>query len=123
MPKTNNEKAIEFSKLGYTVEMLRDKATDGSYIYLARNPELDGCMAQGETPEEALEYLDEVRIEYLEHLLEHNLPIPYPIVTSSGGSVSIEELPAVTFEGFEEVLTNIVQPAGREILYSVTSSK
>ena len=78
MAKAVLEKAIELSKLGYIVELLRDKTTDDDYIYLARNPELEGCMVQGLTEEEALANLEQVRVEHIEHLLEHNLPVPLP---------------------------------------------
>lgn len=123
MTKTIQEKAIELSKLPYTVELLRDKTTDGDYIYLARNPELEGCMAQGLTEQEALNNLDEVRIEHMEHLLEHHLPVPYPnhaVASSQVKNVVVRELPTITLPGFEDLLTRVVQPNEREILYSIT---
>lgn len=122
MTKTIQEKAIELSRLGYTVELLRDKTTDGDYIYLAQNPELEGCMAQGLTEEEALANLDEVRIEHIEHLLEHNLPVPRPnrAIAISNAKVVEKEIPSVTLPGFEDLLTRVVQPNARELIYSKT---
>lgn len=121
MKKNLIEQAIEFSRMGYTIEVLRDKTTDGDYIYLAQNPELDGCMAQGETPEEAQNNLDEVRIEYFEHLLEFHLPIPTPnrVETKdiAGSNVSNQE---IIFPGFEGSLNRVIQPNKRETLFSVT---
>ncbi|MBL1135889.1 MAG: type II toxin-antitoxin system HicB family antitoxin [Chloroflexi bacterium] len=54
-------------------------------MFLARNPELEGCMAQGETPEAAQSNLLEARIDYIYFLLEDGLPVPDPTreVTSS----------------------------------------
>jgi predicted RNase H-like HicB family nuclease len=45
-----------------------DLATDGSVIYVAEVPELPGCMAHGETPEEAMQNLWEAEELYLEAL-------------------------------------------------------
>jgi len=122
MTKTIQEKAIELARLPYTVELLRDKTTDGDYVYLAQNPELEGCMAQGLTEEEALSNLDEVRIEHIEHLLENDLPVPYPNRAVSGSLTRIleKELPPVTLPGFEDFLTRVVQPDARELVYSKT---
>lgn len=127
MAKNIQEKALELAKLPYTVELLRDKTTDGDYIYLAQNPELEGCMAQGLTEQEALKNLDEVRIEHIEHLLEHNLPVSYPTQAVAGsqvrhGNVIVKEIPAITLPGFEDFLTRVVQPDARELVYSKTPS-
>jgi predicted RNase H-like HicB family nuclease len=78
MEKTKKEKAVEIANSGFTTELRKEKTTDGESLYLAVTPELEGCMAQGESAEEALESLKEIRLEYIEHLLEFNLPIPSP---------------------------------------------
>lgn len=125
MAKTIQEQAISLAKLAYTVELLRDKTTDGEYIFLARNPELEGCMAQGLTEEEALNNLDDVRIEHIEHLLEHHLPIPYPNHAITGSqtlmdNTVIKDLPAITLPDFEGLLIEVIQPDARELVYSKT---
>lgn len=66
------------AKCLYTTVTFRDKTTDGDYIYVALNPELEGCLAQGDTIAEAQENLREFRIDYIEHLLETEMPIPEP---------------------------------------------
>ena len=123
--KTIQEKAIELSQLGYTVELLRDKTTDGDYIYLARNPELEGCMAQGLTEEEALQNLEEVRVEHIEHLLEYKFPVPTPNPVKTSSTIQKEyflqrEIPPVNVAGFEDYLDRVIQPKGRELVYSKT---
>jgi antitoxin HicB len=57
----------------------------GVPCYLARNPELRGCMSHGSTPEEAIRNLAEARHLYLETLLDHGLvpPLPARGVTAS----------------------------------------
>jgi predicted RNase H-like HicB family nuclease len=126
MAKLRRERAIELSKMGYKIDLLKDKTTEDEYIYLAVNPELEGCMAQGETPQDALANLEEVRVDYFEHLLEFNLPIPAPkqVETSDTAGQSVRQVTVsdITFPGFEAYLTQVVQPNERERLFSVTPS-
>lgn len=65
------------NRVYFTIVFL-DKTTDDESIYVAVHPELDGCVAQGDTVEEARENLNLVRRDYILHLLEHNLPVPGP---------------------------------------------
>jgi predicted RNase H-like HicB family nuclease len=74
-----SEKAQELAKRPYRVITFRNPTSEGDgYIYIAFHPELDGCIAQGQTLVEAKAFLDEIRLDYMEHLLEYNLPIPEP---------------------------------------------
>jgi predicted RNase H-like HicB family nuclease len=52
------------------------QATDGSYVYIAVAQDLEGCFAQGDTPDEARENLDAFRADYIAHLSEHGRAIP-----------------------------------------------
>jgi len=52
--------------------------SNGRRIFMARHPELRGCLAQGDSPAEAEELLSEVFRSYIEHLREYNLPVPQP---------------------------------------------
>ena len=72
------EKAKEMAKLLYSYSVSRDETTDGAPILLVENDELQGCMAQGETIEEALANLEDARIDYMYSLLEDGLDIPFP---------------------------------------------
>lgn len=73
------ELAKQLAAKPYTLVIFREPTTDGEGdIFLAQNPELDGCKAQGLTMEEARDNLTDVRIEMIEHLLTHQLPIPSP---------------------------------------------
>ena len=60
-----------------TIVRLNIDKTDGTY-YVALHPELEGCFSDGETPEDALTNLEEVTRMLLDHLQEHQLPIPSP---------------------------------------------
>jgi hypothetical protein len=47
------KKAEQLAKRGYSIELEEDTLSDGTRIYMARNPELPGCKAQGATMNEA----------------------------------------------------------------------
>lgn len=53
-----------------------DVTTLGDPIYFARCSTLTGCVAQGNTVNEAFDNLIEARIDYLHSMLEHGLELP-----------------------------------------------
>jgi len=82
--KNNLESQAEaLSVRSYTDVVFRDRTTTDGYMYVAYTLELEGCMVQGETVEEAQESLRLFRIDYIQHLLEHQLPVPDPQSTTS----------------------------------------
>jgi antitoxin HicB len=66
--------------LPYRVEIDWESDERGNAYYVARHPELDGCMAQGQTREEALASLHEARELYIRALLKRGLDVPRPEV-------------------------------------------
>jgi predicted RNase H-like HicB family nuclease len=70
--------------LPYAVEVVADTTTDGERCHLASHPELPGCMAHGETAEEAVANLAEARQLYIATLLEHHQEVPLPAATTPG---------------------------------------
>lgn len=83
------ERARYLANQPYPVEVFRDKTTKGEDVYLAKNPDLPGCMAQGATHKDALDNLAEARFEYIESLLEDGEPVPE--VTSSIAFTSVAD--------------------------------
>jgi predicted RNase H-like HicB family nuclease len=83
----------------YLVEVVKGETTDDQPIYLARSPELEGCLAQGETIDDAIQSLREARVDYIYSLLEDNLPVPDPTppmtLTSVSDSITFEAKSAV----------------------------
>jgi predicted RNase H-like HicB family nuclease len=59
----------------YDVEIVPE-FVDGNVIFVARHPELRGCMSHGATPEEAMENLDEARALYLGALRQRGIDAP-----------------------------------------------
>lgn len=48
------------------------------WCWLAYHPDLEGCMMDGRTPDEAKARLNEVRAEWIYHLLAYDIPVPIP---------------------------------------------
>ena len=53
-----------------------EAAKDGGFD--AQIPLLPGCIAHGETPEEALQYLNVAKCDWITSMLERHIPIPQP---------------------------------------------
>ena len=66
----------------YAVQLTEDWAGN-TRCYVARNPALPGCMAQGETPLEAVKNLADAREMYIDSLLEDGQPVPEPITATA----------------------------------------
>jgi predicted RNase H-like HicB family nuclease len=66
-----------YMRLPYATEILIDSC-DGKPCYVARHPELYGCMAQGDTPQEAVAELERARSDYIAALLVSNIQVPVP---------------------------------------------
>ena len=66
-----------YSKLPYTIVL--EKWDDGNGPYwVARVLELPHCLIHGDTPEEAVKEIQEVKMDWIMSNLEDGLPIPEP---------------------------------------------
>lgn len=70
--------AQELAKQPYQVDLEEDELSDGSRCWLATHPEFSGCHGSGDSPEEAIKYLNEVRPEVIYFMLMDELEIPAP---------------------------------------------
>jgi predicted RNase H-like HicB family nuclease len=84
------DQATEIAARPYSIDILEDQTTSGRPIFVARIFELEGCIAQGYTIQEALRSLREAAIDYISSLLEDGLPVPPPSspVTASTSTAS-----------------------------------
>lgn len=90
-------KAQELAQRLYTIQVWRDETTDGQPVYVACSPELEGCMGQGETIEDALADFDEAKVDYIQSLLDDGLPVLYPMhatVSADSSATFVFEHPA-----------------------------
>jgi antitoxin HicB len=62
-------------RLPYTIELRNVPQDEGWFV---RVKELEGCMSQGDTAEEAIEMIQEAMELWLEVALEEGIPIPEP---------------------------------------------
>lgn len=104
-------KARKMAQRHYVSLAFRDQTTDGEPIYVALHPELNGCIAQGETMHEALENLNEMRVDYIQHLLEYNLPVPEPAwIDASHSKQVVSEQEIVLKVSRKLHLDEVIQP-------------
>lgn len=75
--KSIRKQAEKLAEKPYYTSINFDKVGDEK-LYVAINPELEGCLAQSFSAQDAMDNLEEVRVKYILHLLEHNLPVPEP---------------------------------------------
>lgn len=68
----------EYLRLPYTRRVRPDEGTRGESLFLAWVDELPGCESHGETPDEALEWLEDAISMYIGSLLEDGLEPPIP---------------------------------------------
>lgn len=82
VPTENIEQEVErYMALGYAIEIVQDEC-GGSPCFLASNPELPGCMAQGATRWEAVNNLADARRDYIRALLDAGLEVPAGVSTT-----------------------------------------
>ena len=83
-------RAREIIALPYSIDVVADETTTGNPIYVARIAELEGCIAQGQSIQEALSNLREAAIDYVASLLEDGAPVPTPSspVTAASSSTA-----------------------------------
>ena len=110
----------------YAVEVMKDKTTTGEDVFLAKNPQLYGCMAQGATVEEALANLTDARLDYIEGLLEEGEPVPAvssPSIYTSGETETVliidETIEGESEREFLSDLDKVVQPTTREFILKI----
>ena len=77
--------AAKLADRPYSVVITYDDTDPRNPYYIAENPELPGCLSDGETPEDALANLADARREYILSLLEDGLPVPSPATVTNRG--------------------------------------
>lgn len=117
MNKEQLDLAIQLASRNYNIVISHDSLSDGKKIYMARNPELQGCKAQGMSQMEAIKNLRDARIDYIYYLLEDGIDVPVPNTQNSiTGSqvVTPETLVYAAHPSIEDVIDAVIRPEGRE---------
>ncbi|NLD98832.1 MAG: type II toxin-antitoxin system HicB family antitoxin [Fibrobacter sp.] len=89
------EKSFEYyEKLPYTIVL--EKWDDGDEPYwVARVAELPHCLIHGNTPEEAVHEIEEVKIDWIKSNLERGLPVPEPRPRNYSGQIKLRISPSL----------------------------
>lgn len=91
----NIEKELEYySKLPYTIILEVWDDGDGEY-YVARVAELPHCIIHGDTPQEAITEIEEVKLDWIKSNLERGLKIPEPISHKHSGQIRLRIPPSL----------------------------
>ena len=78
MNKELYKEAETLAQRPYQSRVFRDETTDGEPVYVALVPEMPGCIAHGDTVDEALEWLQSAKVDHIWLLLDKNLDVPEP---------------------------------------------
>lgn len=92
----------------YKTILMPDVRSDGTPCFVARHPELPGCMSDGDTPAEAVANLRDARELYIQSLIEDGLEVPLPqtvvvlpATTTSTGWTAVGGLRLWEVQGFD----------------------
>lgn len=88
---TTNETLEHYLTLSYPCELVRDE--EGFFV--ASHPDLPGCLAQGESANEAVANLDEARHTWISYRFENGLPIPEPVDEEYSGKFLLRMSPSL----------------------------
>lgn len=93
--KTGIKKGLEYyAKLPYTIILEQWDDGDGVY-WVARVAELPHCLIHGDTPEEAVREIEEVKRDWIKSNLERGLPVPEPSPRNYSGKMMLRISPSL----------------------------
>lgn len=91
----NIEKDLEYyAKLPYNIILEVWDDGEGPY-WVARIAELPHCLIHGDTPEEAIAEIEEVKRDWIKSNLERGLKIPEPILHKHSGQIRLRIPPSL----------------------------
>lgn len=76
--RSYSDAVYELAKTPYSIVIQAERLSDGELVYVAKHPEFDTCMAQGDSPAMALLRLEDVRLDVIDYYLENSLELPKP---------------------------------------------
>jgi antitoxin HicB len=83
-----------YAQLPYTIILEKWDDGEGPY-WVARVAELPHCLIHGQTPEEAVKEIQEVKLDWIRSNLEDGLPIPEPVEHKYSGQISLRIPPSL----------------------------
>jgi predicted RNase H-like HicB family nuclease len=70
--------AEEYLAIPYVMVLESVEKPDGDWVRQASYPELPGCVAQADTPLEAIDRLEEQRVRFIMERVQAGQPVPVP---------------------------------------------
>ena len=93
--RTETKRDLEYYvKLSYTIILEQWDDGKGPY-WVARIAELPHCLIHGDTPEEAVREIEEVKRDWIKSNLERGLPIPEPRPRNYSGQIRLRITPSL----------------------------
>jgi antitoxin HicB len=91
----NLEEALKYyAALPYTI--IIEPWNDGNEVYyVARVVELPHCIIHGDTPEEAVKEIEEVKMDWIRSNLKRGLKIPEPVNRKYSGQIRLRISPTI----------------------------
>lgn len=83
-----------YYKLPYKIIVERWDDGEGAY-YLARVAELPHCVIHGNTPEEAVSEIEEVKRDWIKSNMKRGLKIPEPVIKKNSGQIRLRIPPSL----------------------------
>ena len=120
------DEARRLADRGYTTDLDYERLSDGTIAFLASHPELPGCMAHGDSMENAEKNLGGATEDYILSLLEDGVDVPYPraSATQTGASAVVIVESSVVAPPYgadpDKDLVVVAAPTSRRRLHSVT---
>lgn len=82
-----------YKNLPYRI--ILERHDDQGIYWVARVAELPHCLIHGNTPEEAVKEIEEVRLDWIKSNLEDGLRIPEPTATKYSGEIRVRMPPSL----------------------------
>ncbi|MEK7281751.1 MAG: type II toxin-antitoxin system HicB family antitoxin [Chloroflexota bacterium] len=83
-----------YAKLPYTIILEQWDDGKGPY-WVARVAELPHCLLHGDTPEEAVKEIEEVKMDWIKSNLRRGLPVPEPRPRKYSGQIRLRITPSL----------------------------
>ena len=77
IPAMTTSRTAYYTDLEYPIELFR-RDDEGDHYWVAEIPDLPGCVADGETPDEAVASIQEAKRLWIEARLENGHQVPEP---------------------------------------------
>jgi len=103
------KQATQLANRPYRYEVRLDETTTGEPIYFASCQDIEGCHAQGQTPEEARHNLILARADFIYSLLEDGLPVPEPTSFATVSTAGAQLWEAVVTQNQEHAVFSVFQ--------------